>query len=87
MKRVNIAECAILAILAIVCSIVAFSVPFERTVAFGVAYLAELVAIILQICFFKTAFSNQDKKARYSGYQFSSLGAVILAFKQYYLLC
>ena len=50
----------ILVVIAVVFSAFAFLVPFPKTTAFFIAYIAGLVALALQIPIFKMAFDEKD---------------------------
>lgn len=50
----------ILIVIAVVFTAFAFLVPFPRTPGFFIAYIAELVALALQIPIFKVAFDGKD---------------------------
>ncbi len=70
----------ILAVTAVMFSLVAFLVPFEREEVFWIAYLAELAAIALQIVFFKTAFDGlQQLRSRVLGFPVARVRYIYLA--------
>lgn len=49
-----------LAVAAVIFSVIAFAVPFPKNATFLTAYIAELIALVLQIPIFKIAFDGKD---------------------------
>ncbi|MDE6005189.1 MAG: hypothetical protein K2G88_07360 [Oscillospiraceae bacterium] len=68
-----------LAIIAIVFSIIVFFIPFPKGATFWIAYIAELIALVLQIPIFKLAYSNvNDLKSKVLGFPVFRVGYIYL---------
>lgn len=69
----------ILAIIAVVFSIIVFLIPFPKHSTFWIAYLAELLAFALQIPIFKLAYDNTDNlKSKVLGFPIFRVGYIYL---------
>ena len=79
MKKNSIRGCVILAILLILFSVVAFSVPFARTATFGVAFGFGVFAIVFQLYIFRVSLASGDAKSRFYGFPLARLGVIYLA--------
>lgn len=69
---------AALGIIAVLFSVFAFVVPFERNVGFWFAYAAEMIAIALQYPIFHSAFSETSAKSRFYGLPIARLGYIYI---------
>lgn len=73
---------AVLAILLVVYSVVAFALPFEKTTVFVMSYLFTLVALGVQIYVIRTAFyQGEGVKSKFYGFPIAKVGAVYLALQ------
>ena len=82
MKKNNSRIWIILGIIAIVFSVIAFAVPFPKEEVFWIAYAAELIAIVLQVPIFKTAYDNAiDLKSRVLGFPVFRVGYIYLGIQ------
>ncbi len=69
----------ILVVIAAVFSVIAFAVPFPKGGVFWTAYIAEIVALALQIPIFKTAFDGADTpKSNFLGFPVFRVGYIYL---------
>ncbi len=69
----------ILAIIAVVFSIIVFLIPFPKHSTFWIAYIAELLAFALQIPIFKLAYDNADNlKSKVLGFPIFRVGYIYL---------
>lgn len=82
MKKNNSRIWIILGIIAIVFSVIAFAVPFPKEGVFWIAYVAELIAIALQVPLFKAAYDNTvDLKSRVLGFPIFRVGYIYLGIQ------
>lgn len=80
MKKQSGKMIAIVAIIVVMFSIIAFLVPFPKGVVFWIAYIAELIAFALLIPFFKIAFDQANTlKSRVLGFPIVRVGYLYLA--------
>lgn len=70
----------ILVVIAAVFSVIAFAVPFPKGGVFWTAYIAEIVALALQIPIFKMAFDGADTpKSKFLGFPVFRVGYIYLS--------
>ncbi|MBQ8318730.1 MAG: DUF308 domain-containing protein [Lachnospiraceae bacterium] len=71
---------AILAILFVVFSVIAFAVPFTKNAVFVLAYIFGAIAIAFQIYVFKLSFSHgEDAKSKFYGMPIANIGLYYLS--------
>ena len=69
----------VLVVIAVMISVVAFAVPFPKNASFWLAYVAELIAIALQVPIFKVAFGGADDlKSKFLGFPTARVGYTYL---------
>lgn len=69
----------VLVVIAVMLSVVAFAVPFPKNASFWIAYVAELIAIALQVPIFKVAFGGADDlKSKFLGFPIARVGYTYL---------
>lgn len=79
MSKNGIRGYIILAVLAVVLSVIAFAAPFTRNGAFWVAYVFGMIANAYQIYVFKVAFSAEgDVKSKFYGFPIARIGLIYL---------
>lgn len=79
MKKNGLRGYIILGILFVVLSVIAFAIPFSKTVVFWIAYLFAVIAIAYQLYVFKISFSNEgDVKSKFYGFPIAKIGLVYL---------
>ena len=70
---------AVLVVIAVMFSVVAFAVPFPKNASFWIAYVAEIIAIALQVPIFKVAFGGADDlKSKFLGFPIARVGYTYL---------
>ena len=73
---------AILAIVAVVFTVAVFLIPFPKDGVFWIAYAAEIIALALQILFFKAAFDNDEElKSKVLGFPVIRVGYLYLGIQ------
>ena len=71
---------AALVILLAVFSVIAFALPLEKSASFWIAYLCGVLAILLQIYFFRSAFGGKgEAKSKFYGFPVARVGVIYLA--------
>ena len=69
----------VLVVIAVMFSVVAFAVPFPKNASFWIAYVAEIIAIALQVPIFKVAFGGADDlKSKFLGFPIARVGYTYL---------
>lgn len=69
----------VLVVIAVMFSVVAFAVPFPKNASFWIAYVAEIIAIALQVPIFKVAFGGAgDLKSKFLGFPIARVGYTYL---------
>lgn len=69
----------VLALLLVVFSVVAFIIPFARTVTFWLAYGFGVLALLFQLYIFRSAAApNGDAKSRFYGFPVARVGVIYL---------
>ncbi len=80
MKKDSTKGYAILGILFVLVSVVAFAVPVPKTAAFWVSYGFTVIAFAAQIMIWKTAFGREEAlKSKFLGFPMIHIGIVYLA--------
>ena len=71
---------AIVAILLVVFSVIAFLLPFEKNGIFWISYVFGILAIVLQLYMLKVSFGKEKSvKSRFYGFPIAQIGVVYLA--------
>lgn len=70
---------AVLAILLVVFSVIAFVVPFAKTAVFWIGYVCGVFAILFQAYLFRSAFADSQARSRYYGFPIARIGLIYLA--------
>lgn len=79
MKKSSIRGYVILGTLLVVVSVIAFSVPVQKTTAFWIAYAFTTIAILAQIIIWNVAFGREDTlKRKFLGFPVLHIGIVYL---------
>lgn len=79
MNKKQIQAYALLGIVAVVLSVILFIIPFEKGGVFWIAYIAELLALALQIPIFKLAYDGSETlKSRVLGFPIFRVGYMYL---------
>ena len=69
----------VLVVIAVMFSVVVFAVPFPKNASFWIAYVAEIIAIALQVPIFKVAFGGADDlKSKFLGFPIARVGYTYL---------
>lgn len=68
----------ILVILLVAFTAAAFAIPFLQNIVFWAAYFCGLIAILLQVYFFRTSFSKADAVSRFYGFPIARVGICYL---------
>ena len=68
----------LLAVLFIAFTVIAFVIPFPKTIAFWIAYLFGAFAILVQFYIFSAAFNKRDAKSRFYSFPIARLGIIYL---------
>jgi hypothetical protein len=76
MKKNQIRGIVVLAILAVVYSVVVFLVPFAKTAVFWLSYLFTLVALVGAGYAAKTAFHQGNPQSKFYGFPIAKLGVI-----------
>jgi protein-S-isoprenylcysteine O-methyltransferase Ste14 len=76
MKKDQIRGIVVLAILAVVYSVVVFLVPFAKTAVFWLSYLFTLVALVGAGYAAKTAFQQGNPQSKFYGFPIAKLGVI-----------
>ena len=71
----------LLAVIFIVFTVIAFVIPFPKTITFWIAYLFGVFAILFQIYIFKTSFGKPDARSRFYGFPIARLGLIYLVIQ------
>ena len=71
----------LLAIAFVVFTVIAFVIPFPKTLAFWIAYLCGVFAILFQFYIFKTSFGRPDARSRFYGFPIARLGLIYLVIQ------
>lgn len=80
MNKIRGQVIGILAVIAAVFSAVAFFVPFEKEAVFWIAYIAELLAVIIQVPVFKLAYPvGSELRSKVIGYPIFKVGITYLS--------
>ena len=69
----------ILVVLAVVFSVVAFAIPFEKNTVFWIGYACGMFAILFQAYIFRVSLGREDARSRFYGFPIARLGVYYLA--------
>ncbi|MCQ2496026.1 MAG: signal peptidase complex subunit 1 family protein [Lachnospiraceae bacterium] len=69
---------AILAIIIVIFSVIAFVVPFSKNSGFWCSYIFGVIAVLMQLYVFRVAFRDEDAKSRFYGFPIAKIGFIYL---------
>ena len=65
-------------VLLVLITVIAFAVPFSKTATFWIGYIFALIAIGVQVYFFKGSLAKADVKSRFYGFPIARIGVIYL---------
>lgn len=80
MSKTKVRLVAVLIILLVVFSVIAFAMPFEKNNIFWLSYLFGILALVVQLYMLKVSFGKEKSvKSRFYGFPIAQVGVVYLA--------
>ena len=71
----------LLAVLFVAFTVIAFVIPFPKTIVFWIAYLFGVFAILIQFYIFSASFGKRDARSRFYGFPIARLGIIYLVIQ------
>lgn len=80
MKKNEIRWYIVLGVLFAIFTVISFAVPFTQGFGFWSAYVFGVIAIVLQVYFYKASFQNgEDTKSKFYGFPIAKIGVIYFA--------